>query len=62
MPPELYVLCPKCGHEYNVHQHVFDRGPEAKMFCPMCMAEFPRREAKLAASGPQAAGGSESEQ
>lgn len=47
MAPELYITCPKCGHTYNVHRMVYDEGPEFLMFCPNCMARFPRREGKI---------------
>ena len=48
MPPEAFLICPECGHEYNVHQRVYDLGPEGTMFCPLCNAEFPRKKARLA--------------
>jgi uncharacterized Zn finger protein len=48
MPPEVYIVCPKCGHEYNIHKRVYDRGPDFLMFCPLCNAVFPRREAQIA--------------
>ncbi len=48
MPPEVYIVCPRCGHEYNIHKRVYDRGAEFTMFCPLCNAEFPRREARIA--------------
>lgn len=60
MPPEAFIICPKCGHEYNIHKRVYDRGPAFRMFCPMCNAEFPRSEGRISgASFPLPGGGSE---
>jgi hypothetical protein len=61
MPPEVYIVCPKCEHEYNIHKRVYDRGPNFAMFCPLCNAEFPRQEARIAgANVPIDSGGDKS--
>jgi transcription elongation factor Elf1 len=50
MPPEFYITCPKCGHRYNVHKMIYDEGEEFSMFCPVCMARYPRKEGKIDAA------------
>lgn len=47
MALEAYIQCPKCGHIYNIHKQLFDKGEEFLMYCPMCMAQFPRRDSKI---------------
>ncbi|MBI4317167.1 MAG: hypothetical protein HY675_01645 [Chloroflexi bacterium] len=47
MAPIFYVECPHCGHVYNVHKMVWDQGEEFLMYCPMCMARFPRSEGRI---------------
>lgn len=47
MAPEFYIICPKCGHKYNVHKMIYDKGPDFLMYCPMCMSRWPRKEGKI---------------
>lgn len=50
MAPEFYIVCPRCGHEYNVHKALYDKGPEFEMYCPLCMHRYPRREGKISSA------------
>jgi len=47
MPPEFDIECPQCGHRYNVHKMIYDRGESFLMFCPLCLHRFERREGKI---------------
>lgn len=48
MPPEFYIVCPSCGHKYNVHKMIYDQGEDFLMFCPMCMKRYKRKEGEVA--------------
>lgn len=47
MALEFYVKCPDCGHNYNVQKKLYDLGPDFPLYCPMCLAEFPRRQGRI---------------
>jgi len=47
MAQEFYIVCPQCGHKYNVHKMIYDEGPDFLMFCPACMHRYPRKEGKI---------------
>jgi hypothetical protein len=47
MALEAYIECPKCKQVYNIHKQIYDKGEDFPMYCPMCMALFPRKEGKI---------------
>jgi hypothetical protein len=60
MAPEAFLVCPECGHEYNIHKRVYDLGPDFTMFCPLCNAEFPLRQARVSGANFPLGAGAES--
>ncbi len=47
MPLIFEIECPKCQTRYQVTKMIWDEGPQALMYCPVCMNRFPRKDGKI---------------
>lgn len=50
MAPFVRIQCPKCSTIFDVTKMVYDEGPQVLIYCPLCMARWPREEGKVLAA------------
>ena len=50
MPPEFTLRVRNAAIATNVHKMIYDEGEDFSMFCPVCMARYPRKDGKIDAA------------